>query len=301
MKKVLMILAAICMTMAANAKILRVSNVSGSSAPYTTIDDALNAASAGDTIMLDSSPNYYGTINSNYNITKKIVLIGPGYWLTENGTVAEGASSAKIGHLTVKAEGVVIKGLSVNNFNIQAPKTVINRCSTNNIIFKNEADNGIITQCFITGEIVGANFTQLTNNIITSTSPNDFITDFTNGIIAYNTFRNKNIRIGSSIKNCTFENNLWKDYNEYGSGNSYNNNYKTDIINTQATNDFIDTDYYNLEIPAEVISQYGAFAGDSPYVISGVPSGPIITDLEMPTTVEVGSTPTVTIKVSISK
>ena len=54
MKKTLLILAAACMAVAANAKILRVSNVSGSSAPYSTIEAAHEAANAGDTIMVDS-------------------------------------------------------------------------------------------------------------------------------------------------------------------------------------------------------------------------------------------------------
>ena len=84
-------------------------------------------------------------------------------------------------------------------------------------------------------------------------------------------------------------------------GNSFNNNYLTDIINTQATDDFIDSDYFNLEIPSEVLSLYGAFAGESPYVISGIPTGPYIIGIDVPSTVEEGSTTTVTIKVNISK
>ena len=44
----MLILAAVCMSAAANAKILRVSNFSGSSAPYSTIEAAHDAASAGD-------------------------------------------------------------------------------------------------------------------------------------------------------------------------------------------------------------------------------------------------------------
>ena len=299
MKKALMILAAICMTMTANAKILRVSNLSGSSAPYTSIDDAHTAASSGDTIMLDASPDYYGESWSNYQITKKIVIIGPGYWLTKNGIVAEGANWAHVNKLTIKANGVVVKGLYLNNIDIQATHIVVNRCILNDISFKNGADNGIVSQCFITSGISGANYAQITNNIFTALQNWTFFSNFKNSTIAYNTFRNNNLLI--DVENCTIEKNLWKTYTDKGSGNSYNNNYQTDIINTQVTDDFIDTDYYNLEIPAEVTSLYGAFAGDSPYVISGVPSGPYITDVEMATTVEAGSTPTVTIKVNFSK
>ena len=301
MKKTLLILAAICMTMAANAKILRVSNISGSSAPYTTIEDAHNAASSGDTIMLDASPDYYGNAYSNYQITKKLVIIGPGYWLVRNGIMAEGANRAHVNTLTIKTAGVVVKGLCLNDIQIQAPHVVVNRCILGGLTFGDEAENGVVTQCFITNSVNGANYIQLTNNIFTSTTSYTFFLEFNNSIIAYNTFRNKNVQFARSINNCTIEHNLWKACTDNGSGNSFNDNYKTDIINTQATDDFNDSDYYNLEIPADVASQYGAFAGDSPYVISGIPYGPYITDVGMATTVEEGSTPTVTVKVNISK
>lgn len=301
MKKTLLILAAICMTMAANAKILRVSNISGSSAPYTTIEDAHNAASSGDTIMLDASPNYYGDRYANYQITKKVVIIGPGYWLVRNGIMVEGANWAHVNMLTIKTDGVVVKGLYLNDIHIYAPHVVVNRCILGGLSFGDEADNGVVTQCYITNTVNGANHILLTNNIFTNTTNYTFFEDFNNSTISYNTFRNKNVQFARDVNDCTIEHNLWKACTDNGSGNSFNDNYKTDIINTQATDDFNDTDYYNLEIPAEVTSQYGAFAGDSPYVISGIPSGPYIIDIGAPSTVEEGSTPTVTVKVNISK
>ncbi len=301
MKKTLLVLAAICMTMAANAKILRVSNVSGSSAPYTSIEDAHNAASTGDTIMIDASPDYYGGIYADYQITKKLVILGPGYWLIRNGIMEEGANWARVNKLTIKTSGVVVKGLYLDGIEILAPQVVVNRCILGYLAFGDEADNGAVTQCFITSAVNGANHILLTNNIFTSTTIYHVFSDFKNSIIAYNTFRNKNVQFNNNVHNCTIENNLWKACTDNGSGNSFNNNYQTDIINTQATDKFNDTDYYNLEIPTEVTSLYGAFAGDSPYVISGIPTGPYIIGIDAPSTVEVGSTPTVTIKVNISK
>ncbi len=310
MKKVLMILAAICMTMAANAKILRVSNVSGSSAPYKSIEAAQDAASAGDTIMVEGSKTTYGDAYGYgaITLTKRVVLIGPGYWLAENGIINEGGSAAVVGDLTIKVSNTVIKGMTTRDIEINASHVVINRCQvTGGISFAEGADNAIISQNFIKGNIgrgngYVTNYHQITNNILTDVESNQnysTINRINDCTVAYNTFRDKTTKL--SLTNSKIEHNIWKSYVEHGSSNNLSNNYEIDIINTQATNDFIDTDYYNLEIPAEVISQYGAFAGDSPYVISGVPSGPIITNLEMPTTVEVGSTPTVTIKVSISK
>lgn len=300
MKKVMLILAAACMTAAANAKILRVSNVSGSSAPYSSIDAAHDAAKAGDTIMVDASSAKYGGANASYDITKKLVIIGPGYWLVEDGVVAEGSSSAYIRSLKLKTEGIVVKGMDIGTLYVYGAKAVINRCHLGELSFNTGADNGIVSQCYITGTPSGANYIQLTNNIFTSTTPNTFLSGFNNSYIAYNTFRNKNVEL-YSVTNTTFEHNLWKDIKNSSTTNSLNDNYSIDIINTQATNDFIDKDYLALEIPADVISKYGAFAGDSPYVLAGVPSGPVIQDLVVPTTVEMGSKMNVTVKIGMVK
>lgn len=70
MKKTILFLAALCMTVAANATIFRVSNVTGSSAPYTSLDDAQGAASEGDTIMVDGSSDSY----ENFTIKKGLHL-----------------------------------------------------------------------------------------------------------------------------------------------------------------------------------------------------------------------------------
>lgn len=299
MKRVMLFLAAVCMTAVANAKILRVSNVSGSSAPYSTIAAAHDAASAGDTIMVEASPTNYGDVD----LKKNVVLIGPGYWLVQNGIIQEGSSSASIKYLTINVAKTVIKGMRMTyTTTIKAPNVIINRCNTTKIDIR--SDNAVISQNYITGSIVGsnANYLQITNNIITHIESNhnyNNIGNINNCYVAYNTFRDGTAKINAT--NSTIEHNLWKSYVEHGSNNSVSNNYETDIINTQATNDFIDKDYYKLEIPADVINTYGAFAGDSPYVFAGVPSGPVIQDLIVPTTVEMGSKMNVTIKIGMVK
>ena len=301
MKKTMLFLAAISMAIAANARILRVSNVSGSSAPYTSISAAHDAASAGDTIMLDSSPTRYDDFT--VTLTKKVVLLGPGYWLVQNGMIEEGASTATIYTLVIKASETVVKSVHISSgLKIQASKVVINRCHINDIDIAKSCDNAVISQSFIVNKISGGNYSnyhQITNNIFINTSTFGHITGVNDCYIAYNTCRSA--KFESNATNSTFENNLWKEFNDKGSNNSVKDNYQTDIISTQATNDFIDSDYYKLEIPEDVISKYGAFAGDSPYIMSGVPSGPIITDLVVPTTVETGSKMNVTIKVEMIK
>ena len=309
MKKVMLILAAACLTAAANAKILRVSNVSGSSAPYSSIEAAHDAASSGDTIMLDVSNIRYGT--NTTTLTKRLVIIGAGYWLRENGIVDEGMGSSKVQLFHVKAEGTVIKGIELDALYIEAPKVIVNRCKigSTGIGLEKGSDNCVISQNFISGALtsrggssVRTNFIQITNNIFsfTSTGASSF-GGFANSHIAYNTFRTSQLYVGGT-NNSTFENNIVQTIKDVNDGsNSYANNYETNIIHTQATNDFIDKDYLTLEIPADVVSKYGAFAGDSPYVLAGVPSGPVIQDLVVPTTVEMGSKLNVTVKIGMVK
>ena len=79
MRKIIVAMVALCAAMTANATILRVSNVNGSTAPYSTIQAAHDAASAGDTIMVDGS----NTVYEETEISKKLVLVGPGFWINE--------------------------------------------------------------------------------------------------------------------------------------------------------------------------------------------------------------------------
>ncbi len=304
MKKTMLFLAAISIAFAANAKILRVSNVSGSSAPYTSIEAAHDAASSGDTIMIDASPNSYGEITLSVN--KQLVLIGPGYWLVENGIVSEGTSSASLKNLTIKCEGTVVKGLSTGTLVIDAPKVIINRCNTGSITLN--ADNCIISQNFIQGGISGgkssskSQYHQITNNILHHYASFAYyvIQYMDNSYIAYNTARGSYVSF-KGVENSTIDNNIAAEYSSVSSTNSTSNNYETTYYRENLGVNSIDSDYLAVELPTEDQGKYGAFAGDSPYILSGVPSGPVIQDLVVPTTVEMGSKMNVTIKVGMIK
>jgi hypothetical protein len=305
MKKTMLVLAAVAIAAAANAKILRVSNVTGSSAPYATIEAAHDAANSGDTIMVDASSTRYTAASSgNIDLTKRLVVIGPGYWLVKDGIVQEGASWAEVGRFTIKAEGTVIKGMKLNGLTVQASKAVINRCHIGDISITKAASNVVLSQNFITGNpsANGGSFHQVTNNIFSWTTGGTAVVlgSFDQSYIAYNTFRAQVNNI--NVTNSTIEHNLWTSFNDKGSDNSATDNYVASVLFTQSTSDFIDQDYRNsIELPADVMSNYGAFAGDSPYVLAGVPSGPVIQDLIVPTSVEMGSKMNVTIKIGMQK
>ena len=94
------------------AKIWRVNNNGGVTADFTTLQSAHNGAASGDTLHLEGSPDSYGSLTS----TKKLVIIGPGYYLGENPNTQAVAIPAYIAsvNFNVGSEGSVIMGCDFN-------------------------------------------------------------------------------------------------------------------------------------------------------------------------------------------
>jgi len=281
--------------------------VAGSSAPYTNVRDALGAADEGDTIMLDGSATHYGTVE----ISKRVVLMGPGFLLKENGIIDEAAPSAVIYSLTVtkNAPNTVIKGIRFNSFvTINGPKTIITRCMFNADLTLG-AVNTIVHQNFFYKARVGTSQfylddynMQITNNIIYG----GIIRSIGGSYIAYNTLIPENTENAAfaDVITSTIEYNIVP--NEDVSGNGWNdvksNNFSNNLNYVGFLYKEISTDK-DVQSASASISEgiYGAFAGDDPYVLSGIPSGPVIQDLVVPASVEKGSTMSVTVKVGVVK
>ena len=332
-------LAAVCMAVAANATILRVSNVEGSSAPYSDLQAAVDAANAGDTIMVDGSNTAY----DKTTIDKRLVLIGPGFWVNENGLVDEAAPAAKALFLIKRAAaGTVIEGFSTTGsggiqIQINADNCVIRRCYINGstdygIRFGRDNYNddylvsgAVIHQNFFNNSMLQGSTTealspsniQITNNIFIDKNAHFEIEYFKSCYIAYNTMvgyvnyetqGNGHFRY---VNSSTIEHNIVRDqsvvYGGWGSDdNEWSNNYIAssllDVDGEEVHKTFkTDKDIRNAELALTDGKNYGAFAGDSPYVLSGIPAAPVIQDLVMPTTVEKGKKMNVTIKVGIQK
>ena len=82
MKKIFFLGVLGCMALSSQATILRVSNVEGNTAPYAKLADAYANAAAGDTIVLDGSPNNYGDLVVD---SVPVTIMGQGYFLLKNG------------------------------------------------------------------------------------------------------------------------------------------------------------------------------------------------------------------------
>ena len=307
MKKTVLIFAAALITSAAQATILRVSNVANSGAPYTDIPAAISAATEGDTIMVDGSITKYSS-STTLVINKKVVLMGPGYWRTENGIIQEGANNATIYNIRFSAEGSTIVGFVIDGtVSVSAAHITITRCRIKGDISHWNSSNTIIHQCFLEGYISGQSnnsYTsglQITNNIFKGSNSNT-VHYFTNSYIAYNTFTGTMVTNGD-LTGCTVEKNVMESHTGEIGNNTFTDNTETGVTVEDTSTDLAIKNFfeqYASEHDASLFSR-GAFNGDDPYVISGLPSGPVVEDITVPASVAMGSKLNVTIKLGVTK
>ncbi|MBL7994654.1 hypothetical protein JNM05_04710 [bacterium] len=138
----------------ADAKIWTVSPRPG--ANFTTLSGAVGSASvlAGDTILVSGAPASY----AGFTISKKLTIIGPGYFLGENTGLQADTNSAKISsQVTINAQGTVIMGIHfLHSLYINADNVSITRCRMYTTtagtypVYMYARDSIIIRQCFIT-------------------------------------------------------------------------------------------------------------------------------------------------------
>jgi hypothetical protein len=204
----------LCSILTQAQNILRVNNNVGVNAPYTTLAAAITAAGANDIIMVEGSLVAYADITIN----KKVTIIGPGYFLSENLNLqASPFLSASIATLTITtgADGSSFHGMNFTS-SIGMPQGI----SVNNITISNSRMNaialfGIGNNFFISGCYISNLFnfsppatytgTTLTNNYIGGIS-GTFSTSATSLVtLTQNVFGGT---VGS-LRNCDIRNNIF--------------------------------------------------------------------------------------------
>lgn len=95
-----------------NATVRRVNNLAGTGAGYTTLQSAHNAANPGDTLMVEPGKPYGQLV-----ITKRLVVLGPGYFLGQNPNTNAGMFSAQVDSMTFNsgAEQTLVSGLYIKD------------------------------------------------------------------------------------------------------------------------------------------------------------------------------------------
>lgn len=309
----------VCFTaVIAQAKILRVSNVAGSSAPYTTYAEAEVDALDGDTIIFDGSATSYGDVVVK---GKRLVLFGHGYLLAANNVSNLNDCDAQFGNIEIQTEGTIVQGVKATNIYIRANNVVVTRCHANKILngggyegyYSGVFSGIVIHQNFVTYNITGIagstsqyfSNSQITNNIVVCSQYDaELIQAMRNSVVQNNILINKYFKdeIAATPMNlveCMVENNIVFANDKVVTGS--NNETSGNIV---AASGFEFTDLANDASILDDLKEYtaqgvGAGAGTDPYVISGIPAGPMIEDIDMPTTVEKGKSMEVVVKVKV--
>lgn len=300
-------------SMEVSAKIWRVNNRSGITADFTTAQAANDGATAGDSVFLEPSPTSYG----NLTISKKIIVIGTGYFLTENPetqwktnwpsslenvTISSGGSYSQVMGVTINF-GVTINAQNVTiKRNYVYPYLIINSSNvtiTGNFIYMNYSSGG-----FNAGN--GNHDIYISNNIFTCytsyyyqpptisgsvTSNGGFMNNVIIG--AYSSYSYSQLYLSNYIvqnnilSSCTFSPST-NDYSYNIADNTSFGNLNGNQQNVNMTNVFLNTGStdgrYQLKAGSPAIgagfggTDCGVFGGLNPYVLSGLPAVPAIYD-----------------------
>lgn len=253
------------------ATVWRVNNLPGVNANFTSLQLAHNSTSVlvGDTLYLESSSASYGNLIS----TKRLVIIGPGFFCGENPETQANISGSVVGTITFNSgsDGSVVAGctiiptsdadaVTINASNLTIEKNkIVAVVGRKGISFSGSQNNVIIRQNYILGGSYqvnrqpraifctsSANNVKITNNFIKYVSGScietgeNFSGEFMNNIIIgpaeiYNSeFINNIMLTGSFTKvNVTYMNNIG-DSNQFGVENG-------NQANVNMTNVFLGT------------------------------------------------------------
>lgn len=304
------------------ATVYRVNNT-GADADFTAPQAAHDAASAGDTLYIEASPNSYGDLT----ISKEIHIFGPGYFLSQNLELQANPNPASIYRLYINgtASESTIQGMTFD----YVANTTANPIS--NLIFRrNRVTQGIyfsnvpLSNVFILNNFIeGSHGTY--QGIRTGGSGTKSLTILNNIFKYVNT--SSRLNLGSNTT-AIIKNNVLELYYVTSSGCTYINNIfvydgggpdmgSNTFINNVAVGTQVPTGNNNMQnvSMSTVFEGYptqgsfsndrrfelksgspaigagqggvdcGAFDGDAPYLPSGIPAIPSIYSLTAPSVV----------------
>lgn len=285
-----------------SSAVLTVDNNPGSVAMYSGVQAAINAADPGDTILIAASPTFYG----DFNIYKQLHFIGTGYFKSSNGIAGlnthtswlylrfkkDNSLGDSTGSSVTGTQGYLESQAGVtltvdkcfndgHNWDFNGPTTVTRTYSRSWIILKNAASSisnsitrnlrlqagGVTaTNCVIREDITGsASGTNFTNCIFLTTNAGHWT-----GVPTFDYC----INIGGSFLPT--------------SATNTNGALLADVIRGAGSAGA--DQYYELSEGSIAIGaglngdDIGAYGGDNPYMLSGMPGRPVITRFSLPPT-----------------
>ena len=130
--------------------LIRVNSATSADADYTSLQEAHDNASEGDTIYVEGSAIQY----EGADISKRLTIIGPGYFLSENdSTQASGLEAVFNGDINFNAgsEGSKISGcnVSLEYINIWVDDIHVIRCNVSRLRLEGEIENILLLQNYV--------------------------------------------------------------------------------------------------------------------------------------------------------
>lgn len=300
MKKEFSLLIASLLAVTASAKIVRVCNLASSSAQYTSLQEAVDAAVSGDVIFVEASPNSYGQVTIT---TPGITLRGTGYYKANSG-ITSSTGESTLGEVYIQADSVKLESLVLNSAYLSESvgASILRCCIQKDVELKSTVHHVTISQNYFTNRnnqnIYGVRtkvnnvyqyptHAHITNNIF-GRGGCEYIS---NAYIAHNTVYYSSF--SSNIYNSVMENNIANCSGIDGS---------TSVVNceSKSISGSNELAIYNSE-QSLGLTDKGALSGDNPYVLSGLPSGPYFKSASMGTSVPQGGNISVTLDIQIQK
>jgi len=290
--------------------LIRVNNNPGADPDYATLQAANDAASNGDTIYVEGSPTDY----EGADISKKLVIIGPGYFLTDNdSTQAFGIATTfnSVINFNAGSAGSIITGCIIKSkIELYVNDISIIRCNVQSISGAADINNVLILQNYV-GSIYNSYY-DVTNSVISNNIVSAGIT-FTSGsgnlqivnnvcaynysysISVYNASIANNIITGSTygvLENTgnAINNNIFAVAGTNANGNQYSVVMANVFVDFSGSLNYSDDAKWKLKTGSPAIGagvsgvDCGAFGGPTPYVLSGVPNLPHIYEATIPGT-----------------
>lgn len=299
----ILVFIAMVMNLSVFATKWRVSNVPGVNANFSTAQAINDSPSVmdGDTAYFEGSGDHYGDLT----LAKRLVIIGPGYFLVQNDSTQDNRMSAILNSLTLVpgSDFSIITGMTVNAMAPRSNNLVIKRNYIGGMDFgyNTPASNTQLIQNVIYSIFIrnGCYNLNISNNCITIGSAWQYSITMEPNTSA--SVYNNVIQNSLSVYNVEFRNNICTGHPNYGTGtfNFYGTNVMTNNLffaNISSSNGNIsnvpmntvftytgstDGQYKLLAGSPAIGAGYGGvdcgmFGGPQPYVLSGLPTVPAI-------------------------
>ncbi|MFZ4522437.1 MAG: hypothetical protein ACOYNC_12070 [Bacteroidales bacterium] len=281
-------------------------NNTGISAHFTTVQEAASSASVltGDTLYVEGSVTSYGGLT----LTKRLTVIGPGYFLGQNPATQANLAPSMIDYLTFStgSRGSMITGMTIlYGVTLQDSAIVMTRNNFSNVTITEISSDNYFAQNYLNSmSISGSSGNTILNNFFgksnscangncLSMSNNSSATIKNNmfqgcQVINGSLYQN-NIATGTdALGNSTFTATISTVTNNIGASGQYGNsngNKEYIDMSTVFVNTGSEDGRYQL-LPGSPASGAGAsgvdcgiFGGSTSYVLSGVPNLPSVWDI----------------------